>query len=269
MFDKLVESSSTGADLRPRRKIFAASFFFVAVLFATAVIAGIYAAEFDLGTDNFDLAQLLTPIAETEPPVEQEPVRQQQAEQINPSQQTSRVMNILRIDENPITPASISTERSRYLSRPEGTFIFSPRGTDSNGPPPDSPSNNLQGGSSSNSSSRPVLEAEPADRDVPPPAPKNEKARPPVSGGVMTGKATSLPQPAYSAAAKAVGAQGIVTVQITVDEEGKVISARALDGNVMLRPSAVAAAWRARFNPTTRTGKPVKVTGIITYNFKK
>jgi len=269
MFDKLVESSSTGADLRPRRKIFAASFFFVAVLFATAVIASIYAAEFDVGNDNFDLVQLLTPIAETEPPVEPEQVRQEQAEQINPSQQASRVMNILRIDENPITPTPISTERSRYLSRPEGAFILDPRGTDSTGPPPDSLSNGLPVGSSSGSSPRPVLDAEPTDRDAPPPAPKIELSRPPVSGGVMTGKATSLPPPAYSAAAKAVGAQGIVTVQITVDEEGKVISARALDGNVMLRPSAVAAAWKARFNPTTLTGKPVKVTGIITYNFKR
>ena len=269
MFDKLVESSSAGADLRPRRRIFAASFFFVAVLFATAVIASIYAAEFDLGNDNFDVAQLLTPIAETEPPIEQEPVPQQQAEQINPSQQTSRVMNILRVDENPITPTSISTERSRYLSRPEGAFILNPRGEDSNGPSPDSLSSNMPVGSTSSSISRPVLEAEPIDRDAPPPAPKIERSRPPVSGGVMTGKATNLPPPTYSAAAKAVGAQGIVSVQITVDEEGKVISARALDGNVMLRASAVAAAWKARFNPTTLTGKPVKVTGIITYNFRR
>ena len=85
----------------------------------------------------------------------------------------------------------------------------------------------------------------------------------------MTGKAISLPTPVYSAAARAVGAKGTVTVQITVDEKGNVISAKALDGNPMLRPAAVEAAWKARFKPTTLSNVPVKVTGLISYHFNR
>ena len=56
MFDKLVESDLNGADLKPRRRIFVASFVFVGLLFATAIVAGIYAADYTLGTDNFNIA---------------------------------------------------------------------------------------------------------------------------------------------------------------------------------------------------------------------
>jgi hypothetical protein len=35
----------------------------------------------------------------------------------------------------------------------------------------------------------------------------------------------------------------------------------------MLRAAAIAAARQARFAPTKLSGQPVKVTGIINYNF--
>ena len=54
---------------------------------------------------------------------------------------------------------------------------------------------------------------------------------------------------------------------VFIDEEGKVISANAVSGHPLLKASAVAAARQARFSPTKLSGKPVKVTGIITYNF--
>lgn len=88
-----------------------------------------------------------------------------------------------------------------------------------------------------------------------------------ISGGVLNGKATSLPKPAYPAAAKAVGASGAVTVQVTLDENGNVISASAVSGHPLLKQSAVAAARQAKFRPTLLSGQPVKVTGVITYNF--
>jgi TonB family protein len=56
-------------------------------------------------------------------------------------------------------------------------------------------------------------------------------------------------------------------VQVTVDEQGKVTSASAVSGHPLLRASAVAAAYAARFSPTTLSGKPVKIKGVITYNF--
>ncbi|HEX6187185.1 MAG TPA: TonB family protein [Pyrinomonadaceae bacterium] len=98
----------------------------------------------------------------------------------------------------------------------------------------------------------------------PPPKPPVPKV---VSGGVLNGKAISKPQPAYPPIAKAARASGTVTVQVLVDERGNVISANAVSGHPLLRPSAVAAARQAKFSPTLLSGQPVKVTGVITYNF--
>lgn len=88
-----------------------------------------------------------------------------------------------------------------------------------------------------------------------------------ISGGVLNGKATSLPKPPYPSAARAVNATGAVSVQVLVSEKGSVISAEAVSGHPLLRPAAVAAARSARFEPTLLSGKPVKVSGVLTYNF--
>jgi TonB family protein len=88
-----------------------------------------------------------------------------------------------------------------------------------------------------------------------------------VSKGVVNGSAVSLPKPAYPAAAKAVRASGTVSVQVTIDEQGNVISATAIGGHPLLQAAAVEAARAAKFRPTLLEGQPVKVTGIITYNF--
>jgi hypothetical protein len=60
---------------------------------------------------------------------------------------------------------------------------------------------------------------------------------------------------------------GIVTVQVIVDETGKVISAEANSGPAALRDVSVQAALRARFSPTKLSGQPVKVSGLINYKF--
>jgi len=88
-----------------------------------------------------------------------------------------------------------------------------------------------------------------------------------ISGGVLNGKAISKPQPPYPAAAKAARAQGVVTVQVTVDETGSVTAARAVTGHPLLQAAAAAAAKQAKFSPTLLSGQPVKVTGLLTYNF--
>ena len=88
-----------------------------------------------------------------------------------------------------------------------------------------------------------------------------------ISAGVLNEKATSKPQPAYPPLAKAARAQGTVTVQVTVDETGSVTSARAVAGHPLLQQAAVAAAKQAKFSPTLLSGKPVKVSGVLTYNF--
>ena len=91
--------------------------------------------------------------------------------------------------------------------------------------------------------------------------------RAPISGGVLNGKATSLPKPAYPPIARAARASGTVFVQVIIDEEGNVVSAQAISGHPLLQAAAVAAARQAKFSPTTLAGQPVKVIGTISYNF--
>jgi TonB family protein len=110
------------------------------------------------------------------------------------------------------------------------------------------------------------------DASIPPPLPPSTPSasssnRMPISGGVLNDKAISKPQPLYPPIAKAAKASGTVTVQVTVDESGNVISAAAVSGHPLLQQAAVAAARQARFAPYKLNGSPVKVTGVLTYNF--
>ena len=88
-----------------------------------------------------------------------------------------------------------------------------------------------------------------------------------LGGGILNGKAESLPSPIYPASAKAVKASGMVAVQVTIDEDGNIVAATAISGHPLLRAAAVEAAREAKFKPTLLSGEPVKVTGVLTYNF--
>jgi TonB family protein len=88
-----------------------------------------------------------------------------------------------------------------------------------------------------------------------------------ISGGILNGKAISKPQPPYPALAKAARASGTVTVKVLVDETGSVVSAEAVSGHPLLQAAAIQAARQAKFSPTLLSGKPVKVSGLLTYNF--
>jgi periplasmic protein TonB len=106
-----------------------------------------------------------------------------------------------------------------------------------------------------------VLESEPPPSNAPKPILR------PVSGGVLNGSATYLPSPLYPETAKRMRQAGLVTVEVVIDENGKVISATAANGLSTLREAAIQAALRARFSPTKLSGQPVKVFGTITYKF--
>jgi len=88
-----------------------------------------------------------------------------------------------------------------------------------------------------------------------------------VGGGVLNGRAISLAKPEYPSEARANRAAGQVNVEVHIDETGKVIYAGATNGNPYLRYAAADAACRSKFSPTLLSGQPVKVFGIITYNF--
>ena len=94
-----------------------------------------------------------------------------------------------------------------------------------------------------------------------------EKSDELITDGVEVGRALELPKPVYPAIARAAHASGEVQVQVLIDTDGTVIAAASISGHPLLQAAAVSAARGTRFSPTTLNGEPVKVTGLLTYNF--
>ena len=112
----------------------------------------------------------------------------------------------------------------------------------------------------------PAVKAE-GDAPAPEATPVRTGPLKPISGGVLNGKAVNLPTPTYPEIARRAGASGVVEVEVVIDVTGKVISAKATSGPVTLRQAAEMAAKLARFGPTLLSGQPVRVSGVIAYNF--
>jgi TonB family protein len=105
------------------------------------------------------------------------------------------------------------------------------------------------------------------DPGTPPPAPTPAPPRVVHKTRVLNSEALLLPKPIYSTLAKQAHASGTVSVQILIDEKGKVISAKSTGGHPLLVVEAIKAAYLAKFSPTIVGDNPVKVSGTITYNF--
>jgi TonB family protein len=85
---------------------------------------------------------------------------------------------------------------------------------------------------------------------------------------VLEGNAITRVEPIYPPTARMMRAFGMVRVQVTISETGSVIDAKAISGHQALRPAAVAAASKWVFKPTTLNGEPIKVQGVLTFNFR-
>lgn len=112
---------------------------------------------------------------------------------------------------------------------------------------------------------RPVDEPKSVRAEIMPPEPW-PRVFIPINGGVLNGKAMSLPKPEHPN--EAGDHSGTVEVQVVIDEQGKVILAEAPTGPASLREAALKAAWKARFAPTKLRGQPAKVSGRVIYNFR-
>ena len=88
-----------------------------------------------------------------------------------------------------------------------------------------------------------------------------------VPEGVESGRVLELPKPVYPPIAMAAHASGTVGVKVIIDVDGNVIAAASISGHPLLQGAAVNAARNARFSPTKLNGQPVKVAGVIEYNF--
>lgn len=99
------------------------------------------------------------------------------------------------------------------------------------------------------------------------PAPGNARL---IIAGVVNGKALHLAKPPYPAEARQANAQGIVEVDVLIGENGNVISACTSNTpHASLSESSEIAAYNSKFSPTRLEGKPIKVSGRITYRFSR
>ena len=89
-----------------------------------------------------------------------------------------------------------------------------------------------------------------------------------ILGGVLNDLAIELPQPDPTVA-KDANESGTVTVEVIVNEKGTVSTSSVVSGPTSLWRAAGEAARKARFDPPLHNGKPVKVAGVLTYEFKK
>lgn len=131
----------------------------------------------------------------------------------------------------------------------------------------DAPATKKAPGETANAEEPPHANAEEKDKTADARAAAQNEKHGPVSAGVLNGKALSLPKPDYPADARTAGVDGVVVIQVTVDEQGNVTEARAISGPKILQEPSVNAAFQAKFSPTLVEGAPVKVTGVIVYNF--
>lgn len=95
------------------------------------------------------------------------------------------------------------------------------------------------------------------------------RPRGPVESGDLNGKATEFPKPIYPGEALKAHITGQVKVRVIIDETGRVMSADIVSGPKQLWMAAIEAARKAHFEPTLVGGTAVKITGILTYDFKE
>lgn len=261
MFNNLIESSSHTREYKRRGSFLLFTTGIYAVLLVLGGVASIYAYDARLEEQNLEIVTLL-------PPVEVVPAAPEPISRPNQPRETShndngvpeRATAMLSVNHPEVVPPNISTTPNKNLPLPESGPVRI-TGRDFGGGPASVPGTTSPGG-------RVVVP--PAQivtlPDTPPPP---EPPKPPrtISKGVITGLAISLPKPNYPPMARQIRLQGQVSVQVLVDETGRVVSAKALSGHPLLLVEAQRAALQARFAPTKLSDQPVKVSGVITYNF--
>jgi TonB family protein len=94
------------------------------------------------------------------------------------------------------------------------------------------------------------------------------KVLPKISGHCWEGCPTRVIKPYYPPKAKRLNISGQVKVETIVDEKGKVIYAKILQGQPLLREGARQAAYLSTFTPKKSCdNKPIKFRWTLTYNF--
>lgn len=269
MFENLVESTSHKDDLSRKGGFFLGTLALYFVLFVIISVVGILTYNTRLDAQNMELMTMVAPV-----PIQAQPEQHQeeQKQQAKPQQQEQQVATRTEFVASNLDPTKVPQKVEAVASKvppvPPGGAVLSSRNSDPVGGPsgPVGPGTGSVGGPVGGTAPPKVVVP---DTDEPPPPTPTPAPKPKtiVSGGVLNGKAISRVNPPYPPIARAARAAGTVMVSVTVDESGKVTSARAVSGHPLLQQAAVQAAYGWRFSPTMLSGQPVKVNGTITFNF--
>lgn len=262
MFTNLIESSSHAKEFKRRGSFLLFTTATYAVLFIITGVISIYAYDARLEEQNLEVVTLLPPVEMI--PTNEVPATQPERAPRNNNQDESNIPSreiaMATVDTPENIPPTVSTTPNKNLPVPNGIYRVGP---DYDPPTAAGGPGSPMGGARVALPPREIVKI-----DEPPPPPDPPKPTRIISKGVITGQATALPQPPYPSIAKQMRIQGRVSVQVLIDEQGHVISAKAMDGHPLLTPAAQKAALQAEFRPTTLSGQPVKVSGVITYDFK-
>ena len=262
MFNNLIESSSHVRELKRRGSFVLFTTMVYAVLFVVSGVVAIYAYDARLEKQNLEMVTLISPqeIAPEQPAVVQSPQRPifDTDEDIGLPQ---RKIAMADVNQPEVAPEKVSAAPNKNLPAPKGPFTIGPH--DLNPQPAGGGGGSSSGGGKQVAQSTQIVPV--PDFPAPPDPPRQAKT---ISKGVISGFATSLPKPVYPEIAKRMRISGKVSVQVLVDEEGRVVSATVVNGSPFLRTEAQKAAMQARFSPTKVGDQPVKVSGVIIYNFE-
>ena len=266
MFTNLIESSSHEKEFKRRGSFFLITVFVYALILSAAGIVSVYAydAQLEAQTNSLELLEWVPPVTPDKPkPIpETQPAATRRPQTANAPvdrnvQVAERQVAIPPTNDPRVIPNEVGTVASAIP-----TFTGPVRISNRNVDPPTSGT----GGDNcvACGTAPTVVHVEDPPPEPPPVKPPTTKQ---VTSQVLTSKAISVPQPPYPRIAKDTHTFGVVSVQILVDEQGKVISAHIVSGHPFLTNAARDAAMRARFTPTILNGQPVKIQGVITYNF--
>lgn len=261
MFNNLIESSSHAREYKRRGSFLLFTTATYLVLFAIAGVASIYAYDAHLEAQSTEL-QLLTFVPVGEPEVKPQAPRNTIRTASNPDRQPARSIRTELIDSTS-NPHNVPDEPGVKASAVPEARSYSELGNTNEdiGTPASTNRKGVPGGTGDT----PVVNI-----PDPPPAPEPPPAKPREVlkiSRVLNSEAIKLPVPNYPILARQIRLQGTVTVQVLIDESGRVISANALTGHTMFIKEAERAARGALFSPTKINDQPVKVQGVITYNF--
>lgn len=264
MFNNLIESSSHAREFKRRGSFILFTAVTYAVFFVITGVMSIYAYDAHLEDQNTQIITMLNPveIATLKPaPI----IRNSAPPRGNISKQNyaEREISMAGVNRPDVAPEKTSAKPNTNLPIPDsGLYKITGRDFDP-GMLGGSGNSRNGGGSELNGGGTPVI-----DIGTPPVAPPVERIKPRIiHKSVINGEALSLPKPPYPPLARQMKIQGSVSVQVLVDETGKVVSAKAVSGNPALVSAAQRAAFGARFSPTLLDELPMKVSGVITYNF--